>query len=462
MKFISTRGRSAPVDFIDVLLGGPAPDGGLYMPRSWPTEIDYDGSPFADDVSSLLRAFIDDSDFRKAALGEIPDAYAGFDDPAIAPLRALDEDKDDSEGRFLLELFHGPTLAFKDIALQLLGRLTSRALEQRKSRATIVVATSGDTGSAAIAAFRSRPNVDIVVIHPKDRVSDVQRRQMTTASDQNVHNVALDGTFDDTQRIVKSLFADSEFAKRTHLMAMNSINFVRVALQSAYYFTSDDNLTAPANFVVPTGNFGDVFAGEVAIRMGCSVRQLVVATNANAILARALATGVYEPGPVHQTLSPSMDIQVASNFERALFTASGRDTDWVRSAMDQFARDGRVYIPPHVLHALRRTYIAGSASDDETIAAIARIHDETGITIDPHTATGFAVAEKLKGQLEGPLVFLATAHPAKFPEALAQAGVPPPEVPPQLANIMDAPERFTVLPNDVAQVRQFILDRVGS
>jgi threonine synthase len=322
----------------------------------------------------------------------------------------------------------------------------------------VIVATSGDTGSAAIAAFRSRSHVDIVVLHPRGRVSEVQRRQMTTVLDENVHNIALEGTFDDTQRIVKALFADAAFAERTHLTAVNSINFIRVLAQSVYYFTATSTLGDAATFVVPTGNFGDVFAGEVAARMGLPIGRLVVATNSNDILARALATGVYEPGPVRHTLSPSMDIQVASNFERALFTASGRDNDWVRAAMAQFARDGRLYIPPHVLHALRRTYAAGSASDEETIAAIARVHRETGVTIDPHTATGFAVAEKLNDQLEGPQVFLATAHPAKFPEAIQKAGLPPPKMPPQLAKIVDAPERFTVLPNDVAAVRHFILE----
>ncbi len=456
MKFVSTRGQSPPVDFIDVLLGGPAPDGGLYMPEEWPqwppTDREFNVYPYPALAHEILSTFAKgafaDDDLRE----DVAAAYATFDESAIVPIRELGGE------RCLLELFHGPTLAFKDIALQLLGRLTARALKMRRTR------TSGDTGSAAIAAFRSMRNVDIVVLHPKGRVSEVQRRQMTTVLDDNVHNIALEGSFDDTQRVVKALFAEADFAARVRLTAVNSINLVRILTQAVYYDWDDlrqGDVPAPQVFVVPTGNFGDVFAGEVMARMTQSADQLVVATNSNDILARALATGVYEPGPVHQTLSPSMDIQVASNFERALFTASGRDADWVRPAMAQFARDGRLYVPPHVLHALRRTYIAGSASDEETIAAIARVHRETGIVIDPHTATGFAVAEKLKDQLAGPLVFLATAHPAKFPEAIARAGVPPPPMPPQLANIMGARERFTVLPNDVGAVRQFILDRVG-
>lgn len=470
MKFISTRGQSPSVDFIDVLLGGPAPDGGLYMPEEWTRTLILPTRLYTDYVFALLWPFVGNAFTAEELKSDIAAAYATFDTHEVAPLRAIGD-------RYVLELFHGPTLAFKDIALQLLGRLTARALAKRNAHATVVVATSGDTGSAAIAAFRSRPNVNIVVLHPKGRVSEVQRRQMTTALDDNVHNIALEGTFDDTQRIVKALFADTRFAAETHLTAVNSINLARILIQLVYYFWAADrlydpvpeqgwigvgNAADPLTFAVPTGNFGDVFAGEAALRMGLTADNFVMATNSNDILARALATGVYEPGPVHHTLSPSMDIQVASNFERALFLASGRDSDWVRSAMAQFARDGRLYIPPHVLHALRRTYIAGSASDDETIAAIRRVHDETGVTLDPHTATGFAVAEKLKDQFAGRLICLATAHPAKFPEAIAKAGLPPPEMPPQLANIMDAPERCTVLPNDVAAVRQFILKSVGS
>lgn len=464
MKFISTRGEAPAVDFIDVLLGGTAPDGGLYMPEEWPRvpDEDFQDRPFVDVALSIFGPLVDgDAAAIKDLNDDVLNAYASFDERGIVPITEIGDEQ------YLLELFHGPTLAFKDIALQLLGRLTSRALAKRKARATVIVATSGDTGSAAIAAFRSRPNVDIIVLHPKDRVSEIQRRQMTTIQDANVHNIALEGSFDDTQRIVKALFADAEFTARTHLMAVNSINLARIAAQAAYYFTTTATLSErsdsimPVTFVVPTGNFGDAFAGEAAARMGVEMRELVVATNANDILARALKTGLYEPGPVHHTLSPSMDIQVASNFERALFEASGRDSMWLSSAMAQFARDRRLFIPPHVLHALRRRYIAASATDEETVAAIARVHRETGRTIDPHSATGFAVAEKLKDQLEGPLVFLATAHPAKFPEAIAKAGLPPPPIPLQLKNIMDAPERFTVLPNDAARVRQFILERTG-
>ena len=335
----------------------------------------------------------------------------------------------------------------------MLGRLFARALAIRNTRATVIVATSGDTGSAAIAAFRSRPNVNIVVLHPKGRISEVQRRQMTTVLDENVHNIALEGSFDDTQAIVKALFADADFAARTNLTAVNSINFARIVAQCVYYFTAAAAFAEPPIFVVPTGNFGDVFAGEAAARMGLPIRSLVVATNTNDILTRALATGVYEPGAVRHTLSPSMDIQVASNFERALFEASGRDADWVRTAMAEFIRTRRVDIRPDVLKALRERYIAGSASNEETVAAIRRVHAETGRTIDPPYGGGLCRRGKKLNLGEGPVVFLATAHPAKFPEAIARAGLPPPALPLSLANLMQGKERCTMLPNDTAAVR---------
>jgi threonine synthase len=454
VRYISTRGNAPAVGLTDVLLGGPAPDGGLYLPETWPQISRLPRRPYAHVAFSALRPFVGDA-FTDAELRQdVEAAYATFDTPEIAPLVETGPE------HFLLELFHGPTLAFKDIALQLLGRLFTRALAKRHARATVIVATSGDTGSAAIAAFRSRPNIDIVVLHPKGRVSEVQRRQMTAVLDDNVHNVALEGSFDDTQAIVKALFADAEFAARTHLTAVNSINFARIAAQCVYYFTAAAAVDGAPAFVVPTGNFGDVFAGEAAMRMGLSVRRLVVATNTNDILARALATGVYESHGVTPTLSPSMDIQVASNFERALFEASGRDAGWVCSAMNEFARTRRLQIRPDVLTALRARYAAGHASDVETVAAIARVHAETGKTVDPHTAVGFAVAQSLGQALgQGPIVLLATAHPAKFPEAIAKAGLPAPAPPPQLANLMQGKERYTMLPNDRAAVRRFILER---
>jgi threonine synthase len=297
-------------------------------------------------------------------------------------------------------------------------------------------------------------------MHPKGRVSEVQRRQMTTAPFANVHNIALEGSFDDAQSIVKSLFADKTFADRAHLTAVNSINFARIAAQSVYYFTATAKLGKPASFVVPTGNFGDVFAGEAAMRMGLSVNRLAVATNANDIMARALNTGVYASGAAQGTLSPSMDIQVASNFERALFEASGRDAKWTTEAMQNFAREKSLTLPKPVLFALRSRYSAARASDEETLAAIARIHRETGRTIDPHTAVGIAAAAKMDGDLQAPTVFLSTAHPAKFPDAVARATGEKVPLPPRLAALYDGVERVTVLPHDPAAVRVFIEERL--
>jgi threonine synthase len=460
MRYVSTRG-GAKADFADVLLGGPAPDGGLYLPEAWPrltrTEIgDMAGLPYAEVAYRIMHPFIasafTDDEFR----ADVDAAYAGFAHKAVAPLVQIAPD------RFLLELFHGPTLAFKDVAMQLLGRLFARALKKRGSRATVVVATSGDTGSAAIAALKGQPNVDVIVLHPKGRVSEVQRRQMTTALDKNVHNIALEGTFDDTQAIVKALFADGAFAARTKLTAVNSINFARIMAQSVYYVTAAASLGAglgrTASFVVPTGNFGDVFAGEAAWNMGLPVGHLAVATNSNDILARALATGLYKTGAVHPTLSPSMDIQVASNFERALYEASGRDAAWTGQAMQDFARTRELGIPQNILRPLQERYLAARADDAEVICAIARVHAESGAVIDPHTAVGVVAADKLAQWLKGPLVLLATAHPAKFPDAVARAIGRRPELPPHLRDLMEREERCAVLPNALDAVRNFILE----
>ena len=463
MNYLSTRG-GAGAGFGDVLLGGPALDGGLYLPDAWPrlSAADIAGfasRPYADIAYSVMRPFIGeaftDAEFR----ADIDAAYASFADPAIAPLRQI------GERRYLIELFHGPTLAFKDLAMQLLGRLFARALAKQNRRATILVATSGDTGSAAIAALRGLPNVHVVVLHPNGRTSDVQRRQMTTVLDDNVHNVALEGTFDDTQNIVKALFADTDFAHRTQLTAVNSINFARIMAQCVYYFSAAAALGAhgqSVSFVVPTGNFGDIFAGEAAQRMGLSVNRLVIATNSNDILERALHSGVYATGTAHPTLSPSMDIQVASNFERALFEASNRDAAWVNSAMRAFAQTKQLVLPPPVLASLRARYLAARCDDAETIATIACVHRESGIIVDPHTAVGIKAADKLGAELSGPVVCLATAHPAKFSGAVTQAIGKPVELPPHLADLATRKERYTVLPNAAGAVREFVLRQTGT
>jgi threonine synthase len=459
MRYISTRREAAPQDFADVLLAGLAPDGGLFMPEAWPPIVEDDIARFAHSsyrevALEILSRFAGGSFSREELRADIDAAYAGFDDPAIAPLSQI------GRNLYLLELFHGPTLAFKDIAMQVLGRLFARALKQRGARATIVAATSGDTGSAAIAAFGGLPNIQLFVLHPKGRVSEVQRRQMTTAAHANVHNIALEGSFDDAQAIVKALFADEPFAKATNLSAVNSINFARIAAQSVYYFTAAAKLAAAPIFVVPTGNFGDVFAGEAAMRMGLPVERLVVATNANDILARALNEGVYAPAEAQATLSPSMDIQVASNFERALFEASGRDGEWLRMAMMEFSRDRRLVLPVHVLAALRARYAACRCDDAETLETIARVYRQTGRFIDPHTAVGVAAASRSADDALVRVV-LATAHPAKFPDAVRRATGSAPPLPPRLAHLYEGVERVTVLANDRAEIRAFIEDRLS-
>ena len=464
-SFISTRGQAPEASFSDVLLAGLAPDGGLYLPVAWPQISAADiaafkGARYQDAAFAILSRFTQGSFSDTELQGDIEAAYAGFDAPEIAPLIEIGKDQ------YLLELFHGPTLAFKDIALQVLGRLFARALAKRGGRATIVAATSGDTGSAAIAALGGLPNINVFVMHPKGRVSEVQRLQMTTSAHANVHNIALEGSFDDAQTIVKQLFADTRFAKDVSLTAVNSINFARIAAQAVYYFTATAALGRPCTFIVPTGNFGDIFAGEAASRMGLAVARLVIATNSNDILARTLNDGVYASGAVHTTLSPSMDIQVASNFERALFEASGRDADWTAAAMSDFARDRRLALPAKVLAELRSRYSAVASNDDETRAAIAAVHAATGRIIDPHTAVGCAAARKMGSGPgngpPGPVVILSTAHPAKFPEAVTQAIGAPPPVPPRLAGLKDRTEKMEILPQNLSLIRSFISSRLAA
>jgi len=454
MRYVSTRGQTPPQSFDDVLLAGLAPDGGLFLPETWPqlsaVEIaGFANARYADVAFNILSRFTGNA-FSEADLrADIEAAYATFETPEVAPLGDL------GNGQYLLELFHGPTLAFKDVALQILGRLFARALAKRGGRATVVAATSGDTGSAAIAALGDRPNIEVFVMHPKGRVSEVQRRQMTTAPYANVHNIALEGTFDDAQAIVKALFADEAFAKQTSLTAVNSINFARIAAQTVYYFTAAAKLGAAPTFVVPTGNFGDIFAAEAAQRMGLKTGKLVIATNQNDILFRTLQTGVYASGEAHPTLSPSMDIQVASNFERALFEASGRDAAWNRDAMAEFARTRSLTLPPAVLESLRSRYTAHRSDDAQTLETIARVHRETGRLIDPHTAVAVAAAPKS----DGPVVILSTADPAKFPDPVERATGKAPPLPPRLAGLYDGRERVDVLPNKLGSVRDYIVNR---
>ena len=431
MQFISTRGQASRASFSDVLLAGLAPDGGLYLPESWPqlsaAQIaDFAGKPYQTVAYEVLSRFAAESFTPDELKADIQAAYAGFESPAIAPLRPIAPSSNGSQ--YLLELFHGPNFAFKDIALQILGRLFARALTRRGGKVTIVAATSGDTGSAAIAALGGLPNIEVFVLHPRGRVSEVQRKQMTTSPHANVHNIALEGSFDDAQGLVKDLFAQTKFAHQIGLTAVNSINFARIAAQSVYYFTATAALGKPATFVVPTGNFGDVFAGETAQRMGLDVARLVIASNANDIMARALNDGVYASGASHATLSPSMDIQVASNFERALFEACGRDG-------------------------------AYACNDDDTIATIKAVAAETGQVIDPHTAVAVHAARRIPTSAT-PIVILSTAHAAKFPDAVARAIGRNPAMPDGLRKVMDLSEKLDVLPNDLSLLRKFISNRL--
>lgn len=456
MEYVSTRGSAPFISFSDVLLGNLAQDGGLWMPARWPHIGDWRANSYGEAALRVLSEFAGDCVEAAALRADVEAAYSSFDDPAIAPLVELEP------GLYLLELFHGPTLAFKDIAMQLLARLMARELKRRNARATILVATSGDTGSAAIAAFGGLPGIEVIVMHPKDRVSDVQRRQMTTASDANVHNIALEGTFDDAQALAKALFADREFAPETSLVAVNSINFVRIVAQCVYYFTALAKVGGPARFVVPTGNFGDVFAGEAAARMGAPVAGLVAATNANDILVRALRGGTCEAREAEATLSPSMDIQIASNFERALYEASGRDSGWLSSAMKDFAGTRTLIIPKAPLAALKTRYRAEAVTDAETLVAIADAFGRWGRLVDPHTAVGLAVAARLASSGDTPTVVLATAHPAKFPDTVARATGTVPPLPPRLRHSYVAAERMTVLPPDARALRAFIEARTSS
>jgi len=458
MRYVSTRGEAAPLDFVEVMLAGLARDGGLYVPESWPaldreTIADFAGKPYAEVAVDVIRPFvggsITDADLARMAR----EAYGGFRHPATAPLVQLDS------SLFVLELFHGPTLAFKDLAMQLVARLMDHALHQRGERTTIVVATSGDTGGAAAEAFKGSGQVDVVVLFPRGRISDVQQRMMTTVSDSNVHAVAIEGTFDDCQALVKAMFNHHAFRDRVRLSGVNSINWARIMAQAVYYFTAAVALGAPRRkiaFTVPTGNFGDVYAGYVAARMGLPVDRLVVATNTNDILARTFATGTYEIRDVVATMSPSMDIQVSSNFERLLFDATGRDAASVRTLMGSLAQSRRFVVSAQALKELRTLFSANRADEQECAAEIRAWIKEANYCVDPHTAIALAVAEKETRDASVPMVVLSTAHPAKFPAAVkAACGVEPP-LPDWLADLAKRKERVTVLPADQVAVERFV------
>jgi threonine synthase len=450
MNYISTRGTAQPRDFAGVLLAGLAEDGGLFMPETWP-QADLHalrGLPYAELAAALIQPFVGDTIAAPTLRRLCAEAYATFRHPAVVPLVQLDTNL------WSLELFHGPTLAFKDVAMQLLGRLFDHVLTERNQRITIVGATSGDTGSAAIEACKNRARVDIVILHPKGRTSEVQRRQMTTVDAPNVRNIAIDGNFDDCQDLVKAMFADEAFRTEIHLSAVNSINWARIAAQIPYYVAAALALGAPARevaFSVPTGNFGNVLAAWAASRMGVPIAGLTVASNRNDILTRFLAANDMSVRGVEPSLSPSMDIGVSSNFERLLFELLDRDPILTASIMQGFRATGRM-ATPHEAWQRAKTMFHGFRLDDAgTIAEIRRIAAETGYLADPHTAIGIAAARARPGTT--PIIAAATAHPAKFPDAMEQATGARPALPPHLADLYERAEHFTESPNTLAHIQ---------
>ena len=457
MKYLSTRGSAPVLTFDDVLLAGLATDGGLYVPERWPT-LDLGalaGVPYPELALEVMGPFVDGAVERAVFETMVRDSYVTFGHTAVTPLRQL------TSNEWLLELFHGPTLAFKDVALQLVGRLFDAELRRRDERVTILVATSGDTGSAAIEACRGRESIDIVVLHPGGRVSEVQRRQMTTVLDVNVHNLAVNGTFDDCQDLVKAMFADAPFRDELRLSAMNSINWARVMPQIAYYVAAAVALGGgPISFSVPTGNFGNVYAAWVAKQMGVPITQLVVGSNRNDILTRFLESGRMEMHDVVPTTSPSMDIQVSSNFERLLFELDERNGHLVAEQLTRFRADGAFDVEERQLQELRQLFDGARLDDSEAAAVIRAVHGETAELLDPHTAVGVGAGRRARRDAAVPMVHVATAHPAKFPDAVeAAAGIRPP-LPARLADLLDREERMREVANDVLAVESAIRSTV--
>jgi threonine synthase len=450
MRYVSTRGRAAELGFCDALLAGLATDGGLYVPQTWPKQPTMTGSTYAAKAASLMAPYVE---------GEIPQdvfaqlcatAYSTFRDPAVVPLVQI------APEHYLLELFHGPTLAFKDVALQLIGQLFDYVLTQRNQRVMIVGATSGDTGSAAIDGVKGCKNVDIVILYPNGRVSDVQRRQMTTITSPNVHTVAVDGTFDDCQDLVKAMFNDAPFREANSLSAVNSINWARVMAQTVYYFTALETLGRSASFSVPTGNFGNVLAGWIAKQMGADIDKLIVGSNSNDILTRFFETHSMDMVPVVPTLSPSMDIQISSNFERLLFDMNDRDGGATTEQLNRFRQTGKLSVEPDQFAKwIAPTFRAHRANDAETLAVMKRIYADSGMLVDPHTAVGIASAEAC-AHPGVPTITLATAHPAKFPDAVKKATGVHPALPDHVADLFDREERIVNLPNDLQAIEAFV------
>ena len=459
MHYVSTRGEAPKLGFSDALLAGLARDGGLYIPEVMPRLESaaigaLAGLSYAEAAAKVMLPFVG-GDLSADELGAMTqETYAGFRHPAKAPLAQIDDNL------YLLELFHGPTLAFKDFAMQWLGRLMNHVLQKRGARATILGATSGDTGAAAIEAFGGQSQTDIFILYPHGRVSDVQRRQMTTVDKPNVHAIALEGNFDDCQAILKSLFNNLAFRDGLRLSGVNSINWARIVAQIVYYFTSAVSLGAPGrrvSFTVPTGNFGDIFAGYCAKKMGLPIERLVIATNENDILVRALTSGAYKTQGVVATQSPSMDIQVSSNFERLLFEAYGRDATALNRLMAGFAQSGEFSIAPGPLQAIREEFDAFSTDEAGCTREMTRVYNESSYVLDPHTAVAVSAARRaLARDPATPMIVLSTAHPAKFPDAVAGAIRSRPPLPSHLADLLSRQEHFAILPNDPSAVERFV------
>lgn len=462
MRYISTRGQAPKLGFEDTLLTGLARDGGLYVPETWPglsaaKIAKFAGQSYGAVAAEVMRPFVGKTLGGKPLEGAIAAAYGTFRHQAVAPLTQIDE------GLWLMELFHGPTLAFKDVALQLLGQLYDRVLKTRGERITVVGATSGDTGSAALEACKNRDAIDIFILHPKGRVSEVQRRQMTTIDAGNVHNIAIDGSFDDCQDLVKAMFNDGKFRDRINMAAVNSINWARVMAQIVYYVTAAVALGAPdrkVSFAVPSGNFGNVYAGYAAKAMGLPIEQLIVGSNRNDILTRFFTKGSMKINGVTPSLSPSMDIQVSSNLERLLFDLFDRKGEKLADAMQDFRKSGKFTAPTRHWGKIEKSFHASRLDDKQTLGVMRDIHARTGMLVDPHSAIGLATAldaRKAAKKSGTPIVALATAHPAKFPDAVEQATGIRPSLPAHLAHILSAKERLSELPNDLGKVQDFVL-----
>jgi threonine synthase len=455
MQFISTRGGTPSSSFTDILLQGLAPDGGLFVPEHWPQiNAILDTDSYVDIAYKVISPFTMGS-IPEASLRKIlSETYSKtvFNNKDITPLCRLDDNSS------LMELFHGPTLAFKDVALQFLGRVFDYILEQNGQKITIVGATSGDTGSAAIEACKGRKNISITILHPHGRTSEIQRRQMTSVIDDNVHNIAIEGTFDDCQNLVKQAFGDIELRRAKNLSAVNSINWARIIAQTVYYVTTAQKLNTKPIFAVPTGNFGNVYAAFVGKQMGANIGQLVIGSNRNDILTRFFETGAMTLEGVTPSHSPSMDIQISSNFERALFEITGRDSDKINHWMKEFKENGQFKVSPTELEKIRAEFMAFRCSDEQTVETIARVYKDYHQIIDPHTAVGISALEQSGLMDKNISVALACAHPAKFPDVVKRAIGITPTLPPHMADLMQRPEKYQIMGNDFSVLRKNLMN----